>query len=124
MPYHISTAHSDPARTILWLVGLLTLIAQVGALLITVPWYLGLPNLIIVAPVAVWAIVSAHKKNYKHMARSSFWLSMFWGWTGMLRLIIVEGIGELLWVPFIVVSGVMAVVYLYMSYHKRVGDLD
>lgn len=121
MPYHLTTARTEPARTILFGVGVLTLLAQVAALVLS--WPLGLINFILVAPICLWALWASLRNKTKHMGWSSFWLGLLWTWTGLTRLIIVEGVGELLWVPFLIVGLVMGVCYLYFSFHRRrIGD--
>jgi len=128
MPYHVITARTQPERTIIFVVSLMTLSFQV--LSAALNWPLGLFSLLTVAPVAIYGVWASKKNLMRHMARSSFWLGMLWVWTGLTRLITVEGIGQLLWTPFFVVGAIMGVVYLYTSYQRKVdevvrnGDLD
>lgn len=128
MPYHITTARTEPAHTIIFVVALLTLLSQ--GLALALSWPLGLANFIIVGPVCLWGVWSAKKNNMKHMAYSSFWLFLLWLWTGLNRLFFVEGVGELLWVPFIILGIVMGVTYLHTSFKQRLldanrnGDID
>lgn len=117
MPYKLSTARTEPARTVLFAVATMTILGQLVALLLN--WPLGVVNFILVAPVCIWAVWAAVKRSPKHMSLSSFWLSLLWLWTGMTRLIVVEGVGELLWVPFLIVGIVMGICYLYFSFHRR-----
>lgn len=119
MPYHLTTARSEPARTVLFVVAILTLLAQVAAMVLS--WPLGIVNFVLVAPVLLWGLWASLKNNMKHMAWSSFWLGMLWTWTGLMRLIIIEGVGELLWFPFLVVGVVMGICYLYFSFQRKRG---
>lgn len=116
-------SRTEPARSILFVVALMTGLAQAATFFLATPWFLALPNAVIVIPICLWAMWSAVRSNQKHMARSAFWLSLLWCWTGLMRLIIVPGVGELLWIPFLVVSAAMGIVYLYFAYHRKVGDL-
>ena len=117
MPYHLKTARTEPARTILFAVALLTLLAQSLALVLS--WPMGLFNFALVAPVCVWGIWTSTTNSIKRMATAAFWLFMLWLWTGLTRLFFVEGVGELLWAPFLVVASAMAIVYIYLSHQRR-----
>ena len=122
MPYHLSTVKAEPARTILWAIALMSLIAQVAALVLT--WPVGLANMVIVAPVCIWALIASKKCNYRHMSYSSFAMSLMWLWTGFMRLFL-PGVGTLVWIPFIMVGIVMGICYIYFSHHRRrIGDFD
>lgn len=120
----VKQSREDPARAVLGMIGLVTLIAQGWAMFLTVPWYYGAPNFMLAAPFAIWAMWATSKGNVKHMARSSFALFLMWTWTALTRLIIVEGVGELLWVPFLITGLTLGITYLHFSYKKRQGDLD
>lgn len=118
MPQRILTySRTEPARTILWVVALMTLLAQAGAMVID--WPVGIANFAIVGPVCLWGIWSSSTNKMKHMSRSSFALFLIWFWSGLMRLLIAPDPTMLLWVPFLVVSACMGVVYLYLS-HQRV----
>ena len=117
MPYHLKTARTEPARTILFVVALLTLLAQSLALVLS--WPYGLINFALVAPVCVWGIWTSTVNSIKRMATAAFWLFTLWLWTGLTRLFFVEGVGELLWAPFLVVAAAVAVVYIYLSHQRR-----
>ena len=117
----IKNSREDPARAILGLIASASVLSQVWAVFLTVPWYAGLPNLAVVGAVGIWALASTTRGNAKHMAWSSFWLSAMWTWTGITRLIIVEGVGELLWVPFLIVGMTLGVTYLHFAFRARVN---
>lgn len=117
MPYRLKTAKEEAARSILWTVAVLTLLAQVAALVLS--WPYGLFNFAVVAPVCIWGMWTSTRNSIKRMATSAFWLFLLWLWTGLTRLFFVEGIGELLWVPFLIVAGCMAVTYVRLSHQRR-----
>lgn len=117
-------SRTEPARTILFVVAVLTGLAQLATFFIAVPWWSAFPNVLVVVPVCAWGVWAAVRNNMKHMARSSFWIGGLWSWSGILRLLVSPDPTMLLWVPFLILSAAMGVVYLYLSYQKRVGDLD
>jgi hypothetical protein len=123
MPKRFLTySRTEPARTILWTVA--TLSGTFQAVALCLGGVAVLPNTVIVVGVAAWAVWACKKNNIKHMARSSFWLFLFWLFSGLSRLFLTPHPSQLMWVPFIVVAMVMSVVYLYLSNRKRIGDLD
>lgn len=127
MPYRFfRTSKTEPMRTILFTLSVLTAAAQIATLLpwITSPWYIGLPNVLIVVPVCIWAAVAAFKNNLKQMGRSSFALCLMWTWSGLARLFSIQVL-TLVWVPYLLVGIVFATGYLYFSYQRRRnGDID
>ena len=120
----VQHSREDPARAILWAVAVVTLVAQLSTVLIAVPWYMAVPNILIVAPFCIYGITAAAAGSLKHGARSAFALAALWTWTGMLRLILIEGVGELLWVPMLLVGFAMALVYLNFGFRRRKADIE
>ena len=117
----ISRSRSEPARTILFVVSVLTLLFQS---LVLTPWvsekpWLQIPNVLFIGAFCVWGIWSADRRSLKHMSLSSFWLSMVWFWTGVTRLAFSPDPALLLWVPFLVVSAALGVCYVNLNHQKR-----
>lgn len=115
---------TEPVRTILITVSILTLLAQWATLLPFMPgvWYAGIPNVLIVTGLAGWSLISGLKKHVKQMSLSSFWLFMLWFWSGLTRLFFSPDPTHLLWVPFIVVAACCAISYLWLANQRRTGD--
>ena len=117
----ISRSRSEPARTILFVVSVLTLLFQS---LVLTPWvsetpWLQIPNVLFIGSFCVWGIWATDTRNLKHMSLSSFWLSMVWFWTGVTRLAFSPDPALLLWAPFIVVSATLGVCYVNLNHQKR-----
>lgn len=113
----ITYSRTEPARTVLWSVAFLTLLAQVAAMVIS--WPLGVANFLVVGPVCIYALWAAQKNRINHMSLGAFWIGGLWCWSGLLRLFTAPDPSHLLWVPFMIISVAMAVVYIYLSNQKR-----
>lgn len=117
----VKHSREDPARAILMLIASMSLLSQIWATFLTIPWWHGLPNLVIVAPFALWGMFASMRGKLKHMSLSSFWLACVWIWTSLTRLLLTEGIGELLWIPFLILGLTLGVTYLHFSFRARVS---
>lgn len=118
----IINGRAEPARTILFVVSVLTGWSQS---MVLTPWvseqpWLQIPNVAFIMTFCVWGVWSAHVNNVKHMSLSSFWLSMVWFWSGVTRLVFSPDPALLLWAPFLVVSAALGVCYINLSYRKKV----
>lgn len=87
-------------------------------------WWFVLPDAALVVGVAVWAVLASSRNNIRQMSYSAFVLFLFWLFTGLLRLIVVEGVGQFLWAPHLIIAAIMATVFLYLSNQRRMSDLD
>jgi len=132
----LSYSRTEPAKTILLIIAVITLLVQVFTM---TPWFgppevlrLGLsaaassfwtklPNVMIISSLSFWSMFSVRNKDVKNMARSSFWLAMTWLWSGLARLFLAPFPGQLLWVPFIIIAFTLGVVYIYLSHEKKRG---
>lgn len=131
MPKRFLTySRTEPARTILWSVSVLScffellgLVIGLGAFGMTAALII-IPDALIVVAFAGWAVWAAAHNNMRQMSYASFVMFLFWLFTGLLRLFTVDGVGELLWAPYLIIAMVMATVFLYLSNQRRMSDLD
>lgn len=110
---------TEPARSILFLVGLLTFIAQ---LFVLGPWtttpdaFLAAAfNFFIVGGIAAWNVWASAKHDIKDMSRASMGLFVVWLWSGLSRAIFTPDPLHLLWLPMIVVAVVVGVCHIYFQ---------
>lgn len=117
-------SRTEPVRTILITVAILTIVAQWTTLIPWVPgpWHSQILNIVIVTSLAGWALWAGVKKSARQMSYASFWLFMLWLWSGIMRLLFTPDPWLLLWVPFIVVAACLAISYLWLSYQRRTGE--
>ena len=113
-------ARTEPARTILFVVAVLTFIMQAAFVGFHFSAF-ATANLAVVGAIAGWGWWSAHVNSPKHMSMSSFWLFLIWIWAAINRLIVTPDPTQLLWMPMLTVAMCMAVVYLYLSNQRRTG---
>lgn len=117
----ITYSRTEPARTILFSVAVLTVLMQVGAVLLTGAWA-AIPNALVVAGVCIWSARACVKNNMAHMTHSSFVLFLMWLWSGLQRVFVLSpDVAQLLWFPMVIVAVVLAVVYLYLSHARKGG---
>ena len=116
----IKYSRTEPARTILWAVAMLTGIIQVGVTVATGGLGMIL-NGLLVASICGWGVWSSTQNNVRHMSMSSFWLFMMWLWSGLQVALVATH--TLLWAPMLVVAVTLSVTYIYLS-HQRKGGID
>mgnify|MGYP006195974021 CR=1 FL=1 len=127
MPKRLLTwSRTDPARTIVFVVGALTAVMQ---LMVFLPGgggnlWLEIPNALVVLAFCGWAVWAAATVHVKHLSLASFWLFVLWIYSGITRLLFSPDPQMLLWSPFIVVSAALAVCYLYLSHQRKVGVMS
>lgn len=115
-----TTSRTEPARTILFVIGSLTFMGQLAATLIFPSLAVALNGLLVMG-LAGYATWSAEKNSIKHMPMGSFWLFVMWLYSGLTRALVSPDPTQLLWFPMLVVAGVLSVVYIYLSGQKKVG---
>jgi hypothetical protein len=82
----------------------------------------GMFNLVASLGIPVWFLRAAQKHNIKHMERASFYLSLVYLLTTLSRLLLLAYPFQLLWVPFLVISMILGVCFLYFSTLRRDTD--
>lgn len=117
----ITYSRTEPARTILWSVSLLTGVILIVVASLSLGLGIGLGALVGV-PVCGWGVWSSTQNNVRHMANSSFWLFIGWLWA-TLHVGFVAG-ASLLWAPMLVVGVVLATVYIYLAHQQKGGTYE
>lgn len=119
----ITYSRTEPARTILFTVSILTAVMQTLAVIFT-GGLSAVLNLALVLGICVWGTWSAANNSVRQMSMSSFWLFVMWLYSALVRLLVTTGDPtQLLFFPMLVVAVVLATVYLYLS-HKRAVGID
>lgn len=134
----LELSRTEPAKTILIVVCVISILMVLFTL---TPWFgppeairLGitqaptllskLPSVLITTGICSWGIWAAWKNNLKHMTRAAFWVQFIWSFSALTRLVLTTLPGQLLWVPFVIVSLIMAIVYLYLAHENRKVGTD
>lgn len=128
---HIS--RTQPARTILFIVGLITLIA--GLWLFT-PWYVAAGTAPAVAKAFSWPVMAAAvvntlaavpalwacwKNTSTHLARGAFYMFIWYLFVTVSRVVLGNP-ATLTWVTTLIIALVMAVVFIEQSGERRLDE--
>lgn len=124
-------SRTEPARTVLFVLSLLFLVSQIFTL---TPWYVHpdieainsirdaappfgqrAPNAILLGALSGYGLWSAFKNNAKHMSWSSLALFSIFLLAAFTRALFAPDALNLLWLPYLGLSLVMAVEHIYME---------
>lgn len=90
-------------------------------------WWAGIPNLILIGSLSGYTVWAINKRCFKHQARASFLWFLVWFLSAVTRIVVIQYPWQLLWIPYLTVSLILAVIYLYLSAeHRRqnLGDCE
>lgn len=114
----VTYSRTEPARTILWSVSLLTGILLLG--IAPVEW--GLYGVLMALPalgICGWGVWSSTKNSVRQMGNSSFGLFLAWVWAFVH--VAITATSTLLWAPMLLVCVVLATVYIYLAHQQKAG---